>query len=840
MPIRVRLASLFILYLIAAAGLATAQQAQTPPPNPFAPPQAKMQYAPDRDYDLLHVALDLTVDYQKHALQAVVVNTLAPLRDGLATVRFHCGPNLNIEACEIAGQKAACSREGDMLQITTPAPLASGKAVPVTVRYSSDKENKGFHWIKPTPSEPQRVGFWTGGQPDNNRGWIPTWDYPNDFATTETRTTVPADWYVIGNGVLKSNKLNSGNKTRTFVWKMEQPHATYLLSLAAGPLDIKTADWHGVSLMYVVPKGKAGQIEETFGETPEMLAFYEEILGVKYPWPKYAQLAMYDFGGGLENVSATIFGDGLLADPRRGIRTASGVVAHELAHQWFGDLVTYKHWGELWLGEGFAIFFGQMLYTEHWRGKNEHDHGVEGAMQGYFNESRRYKRPLSTTLYASLGSNFDTHSYSKGGLILHTMRRHLGDKVFYQGIRHYLTKYRNQPVDSHDFCNAMTEGTGINVQPFCDQWIFKPGHPVLDYAWKWDEAQKQAVLTVKQTQDTKDGTPIYDLNATVGLVSGGQIKREKVRINQAEQEIRIAGNGKPDAVLLDPDHDFLREIPKQPWATEELIPILKYAPNAVDRQAAMNRLLDGTPSDAAIQAIAEALRADNKQFAAFRSLERLGNLKRADLRPLLREQITHPGINRRTQGIRALARMPKDDADVQTLRGLVNDREPYAVVRAAVQTLRDWDAPGNRDIFRKATQVVPERDTTRLIAYDALAKADADEGKARPDPDPQTTQMVREVLTDVANSVKDSPRMMPGFRDWAIPRVSGEVAKWLKDMKSFDFLTRDDVEARGMERRGAKVNRICYYKIATGERAVYLTFYLTAEGKVADVDASGE
>ena len=842
MRIRLRTAALFVLHLISIASVVRAQQAQAPPPSPFAAPQAKIQYAPDRDYDLQRLALDLNVDYAKLAFQATVTNTLAPLCEGLTTITFHCGPNLNVETCEIDGNKAAFTRDGDRLKISAPQALARAKAVRVLVRYTASGEKiDGFHWVKPTRAEPQRVGFWTSGQPDHNRGWIPTWDYPNDFVTTETRTTVPADWYVFGNGALKSDTLNTENKTRTFHWQMEQPHATYLLSLAAGPFDIKTAEWRGVPLTYAVTKGKGHLIDNTFDETPEMLSFYSDLLGVKYPWPKYAQIAMPDFGGGLENVSATLFGDGFLADKRRGIRTSSGVVAHELVHQWFGDLVTYKHWGELWLGEGFAIFFGQGLYAEHWRGKPDYDHQIEGLSQGYFSESRRYRRPLSTNFYRDFGAMFDSHSYSKGGVILHTLRRYLGDQAFFQGINHYLTERRNTPVDSHDLCDAMTEGTGVNLEPFFDQWVFKPGHPVLDYAWTWDDAKKEVVLTVKQTQDTKDGTPIYDLNVSVGLISAGRVTREKSKIDRAEQTTRIVTSGKPDAVLLDPDHDFLREIPTLHWAPEELLHILKFAPNAVDRQEAMKRMLEGTPSDAAVKAVAEAVRADNGKFPVFRSLERLVDLKRDDLRPLFREQITHPAIGRRPYGILGLSKLPKDQADIQALRGLVSDQEPFVVVRTAVQTLKGLDAPGNRDIFKKAIQVMPPEDPTRLIAYDGLAKADAAEGKPQPDPEPQMTMTLKNLLSDVGKGGKDSSLMTEGLRSFAArPNITQEVMSWLKDLKSFTFLLREDAGERGMERRGAEVDRIYYYKMISGERTFYMTFYLTAEGKATDIDVFRE
>ena len=812
------------------ASLAPIPQAQSLPAS--APPGAKVQYAPDRDYDLLHVALDLKVDYDKLAFHGVVVNTLAPLRDGLSAITLDCGKNLNVEACEIAGQKATFTHDGDKLNITGTQPLTRGKAVSVTVRYNAGAKNEGFQWIKPTVTEPQRVGFWTNGQPDHNHGWVPIWDYPNDFATTETSVTVPADWYVVGNGALKSNVLDANNRTRTFHWQMDQPHATYLLSLAAGPFDIKTTEWRGVTLMYVVTKGKGDKIDEAFGETPEILSFYSDLLGVKFPWPKYAQSAMYDFPGGVEYVSATTFGQGVFPDKRNG-PPDSAVIAHEIAHQWFGDLVTYKNWGEVWLGEGFATFFGQLLYSEHKWGKNEYDRRLENQMQGYFRESRRYQRPLSTNLYENPGAMFDNHSYLKGSVILHTLRRKLGDQKFFQGMRHYLTKYGHTPVDSHDLCNALTEGTGINLEPFFDQWVFKPGHPVLDYTWTWDEAKKQVVLTVKQTQDTKAGTPIYDLDVTVGLISGSRVTREQAKINKAEQEIRIGAADKPAAVLFDADHDFLREVSTLHWTAAELTSILKYAPNAVDRQEAMKRMLEGTPSDAAVQAVAEVLRQDLSRSPVFTSMGKLGELKRTDLRALFREQIAHPNLGRRAEAIRALGRLPKEDTDIQSLRRMVNDQEPYIVVRAVVSTLGNWDPSSNRDVFEKAAQMVSPSDSVRAVAVDALEKADAAENRERADPNPQTTLMLKDFLSVVANGQADSPLLLPRQRSFVTPKGNATVTGWLKDLKSFTPLACDEVQERGIVQNNERISRICFYRMVTGQDFILFKFSLTAEGKVA-------
>lgn len=207
-------------------------------------------------------------------------------------------------------------------------------------------------------------------------------------------------------------------------------------------------------------------------------------------------------------------------------------------------------------------------------------------------------------------------TYTKGAAVVHTLRRRLGDAAFFAGLHHYLTKYSHQPVDSHDFCDAMSEATGVNLEPFFDRWVYKPGHPVLDYVWRWEEPQKQVVLNVRQTQPTNEGVPVYDIDATVGLISGGQLRRERVKLDRGEQEARIACPSKPDAVLLDPDHDFLRETPALHWSPEELPHIARYAPNSVDRENALGQMLAGTPSTAAIELAFRLLRSDRSSYPA--------------------------------------------------------------------------------------------------------------------------------------------------------------------------------------------------------------------------------
>jgi aminopeptidase N len=778
-------ASFFTLSIVLSLSLTPARGQDDTEGNPFQPPQATVHYAPNRDYDLKHVAVTLNVDWAKRAFEGTVVNTLAPLRtDGLKTIRLNCGNTLDVHSCTVNERTVPFTfetvkdgnREIRFLLIAAPEVIPQNRDVKVTVNYASKVDPSrngggfgaggGWHWIRTAPDDPNRVGFWTQGETGYNSDWAPTWDYPNDFATSETTTTVPADWTVIGNGVKTMDKVDKDKGTRTVHWEMKQPHATYLLSLCAGPFDVKETKWEGVQLLYVVPKGKGDMIDASFGDTPDMLSYFSKITGVKYAWPKYAQDAMYDFGGGMENVSATTLGAGSLTDPRAGFRRMADLNAHELAHQWFGDLVTCKNWGTVWLNESFATFF-EALYFEHSRGKNAYDREIENDMFSYFSEARRYQRPIVTTLYKEPDAMFDSHTYPKGAAVLHTLRRYLGDEAFFRGLNLYLTRNRHNPAETPDLIKALTDASGINVQPLFDQWVYKPGHPVLGYAWTYDDAKGELTLSIQQTQETKDGTPIYDIPAEVGVIAGGKLTRLPVRLNAADEKITLTTT-KPDAVLLDPDHDFLRQIPRQNWSAGELPHIVQYAPNGVDRTAALERMLAGNPSQENVKVAVAAIEADKDRFPAFGSLMPLANLKREDLRPLFRSQLSHPSIERQAEAVTALGMLLKTDDDVKTLRGLVNDTAPYAVVANAVRALGVWDANGNIDVIKKAIAMPSRREEVRGAALGALAKASPEQGiplLTEAAMDPRNPASLREAaLRAIGELRSDDPRLREALR----------------------------------------------------------------------------
>jgi aminopeptidase N len=727
----------WVLILCASISVSALAQSGGQGANPFLPPKASVHNAPDRSYDLIKVVVDLNVDPVSRTVRSRATETLAPLQNGATTLVFNAKDPIKIDAVSLDGQPVTPRRDGALLSIDL-ANAVAGRVLTIVFDYAQSNGHAapfgggegGWHWIEPSRDDSARAGFWTQGETDGNSNWVPIWDYPNDFALTETRTTVPADWTVVGNGVLASSSLSPDGKTRTFDWRMDQPHATYLLSVVGGPFDVKRDEWEGTPLWYVVPRGMGKYIDDSFGDTKDMLTFFSTTLGLRYPWAKYAQDAMWEFSGGMENVSAATLGAESLTDRFEGFRTMSDLTSHELAHQWFGDFATCRDWGQVWLNESFAEFL-MLAYAEHVRGKSAYEQAVASSTTEYLQEARLYTRPLATNLYPDPDAMFDSHAYPKGAVVLHTLRRQLGDERFYAGLHLYLTRMRHSPADTSDLVKAITDATGVDVKPFFDQWVYKPGHPVLDYTWTWDDLKHEVVLHVKQLQDTSTGTPIYRISTKVGLIAGAKVARRPVELSEKEQDIRVPSAARPDAVLLDPDLDFLKEVPELHWTPAEWPFILQYAPNAVDRDIAMNKLVEGAPSGDAIRLVTSVLRRDRTLFPVFDNIRALSAKRDPGLRAFFLDELGHPNMSIRAQAVQALGLLPKDDGTAAVVQGFVKAGEPYAVITNALRALAGWDASAYGGVFANALAIESKGQVVQTAAFEGLAKAGTASAVAR-------------------------------------------------------------------------------------------------------------
>ena len=757
-------------------------------------PKVKAQNERVRDYHVSHLLLRLTVDWPRRALTGVVTHAVMPLRDGLSALVFDAGTSMTISKCTVNGEMVAFKHEQEKLTLPLAKSLPRDTPAAVVIEYAITKPltnaasiggfGSGWTWIEPDKFNPDRVpGFWTQGETSTNRQWVPCYDYPNDKLTSEVYATVPEAWFVVGNGVLADTAQGIG--TKTYHWKMDQPHATYLLSLTGGEMDVANDMWNDVPLIYAVPRGAGNLIPASFGDTKDMLTFFSDRLGVKYPWPKYAQTAVFNFGGGMENVSATTLVQESLIGPRDEPGQMDSLNSHELAHQWFGDLVTCKDWGQVWLNEGFATFF-QQLYTEHAKGKDAYDADREGARRSYLSEaegfhfgsyhSKGYKRPIVTAHYANEGAMFDRHTYEKGGLVLHTLRRQLGDDKFFAGLRHYLEKYGYGNVETANLIQSLNETTGQNLQPFFDQWVFKPGHPVLQQNWAWDAKARKAVLHLTQTQDTKDGTPIYTLNLSVALLVNGKVQGQTVVLNQKEQTFTLSADSKPDALLLDPEHDFILKVTGEDESPGAQEAVLRYAPSLPDRRRAAQTLLRGHTSQEQASRVLEIARQDPSPQVLIAAIYAAARMPHPGLRDTYRALLAHKNNEVRAAAISAFAKLPKNEADLARIRALVSDTEPLIVNNAALSILAAQDSEESADVIRKAL-AVPLRGYPQSYALYALSAKKSAKSRA--------------FLLELAQPGHPRP-----IRTTVIGQLSGAVGDPRVREQLLTFLRDEDVEVR--------------------------------------------
>jgi aminopeptidase N len=501
--------------------------------------------------------------------------------------------------------------EGERLSIDLPRPLARGQRTTVVVRYAT-RPRKGFYFTGPTEAEPGRgICGWTQGQADDTHWWVPCLEGTESRATHETIVTVPAGFRVIGNGRLAARRPNARRKTVTYHWRQETAHPPYLMSLVVGKY-AELRDRAGkTALLYCVPRGREAQARALFRRTPQMIAAFERVYGHPYPYPKYAQTTVTDFTyGGMENTSATTLTERALLQPAESVDvTYETLISHELAHQWWGDLVTCRDWSEAWLNEGFATY-AEIIFWEAAHGRDHADLARLEQMCGYLNEdASEYRRPIVETRRRYPSELFDRHIYEKGALVSHMLRATLGDDGWRRSLRRYLERHAYGPVETADLRRACEDETGRNLSWFFDQWIHHGGHPELRVARRWDDAARMLTLTIEQVQEEDGGlTPAFRLPLCLEVVVGAKRYRFPLDLRERRETVQIPLSGKPRYVALDPAHDVIKLL-EFPRSLEELAYGLARSPHALERMRCA-RELAAHADRATVAALFRALRRD--------------------------------------------------------------------------------------------------------------------------------------------------------------------------------------------------------------------------------------
>jgi aminopeptidase N len=377
---------------------------------------------------------------------------------------------------------------------------------------------KGLYFINPDGSDSSKpIQIWTQGETEATSVWCPTVDRPNQKTTQEISMTVPDKYVTLSNGTL-AKQVKNNNGTRTDTWKMEQPHAPYLMFMGVGDYAVVKDKYKNIPVDYYVDKEYANVARQIFGTTPEMMQFFGNLLGMEYPWPKYAQMTAQDYvSGAMENTTATLHGPWAQQNARQ---LTDGnqwepVIAHELFHHWFGDLVTSESWSNLTVNESFADY-SEYLWMEYKYGRDAADAYHLNAIQGYLNNPGEQAKHLVRFFYRDKEDMFDQVSYQKGGRVLHMLRYELGDSAFFRGLNLYLKQHQYKAAEAHQLRLALEEVTGRDLSPFFNQWYFNNGHPEVHITYGNKDGKDFVAFEQKQ----KD--KLFELPIKIGAYSGNE------------------------------------------------------------------------------------------------------------------------------------------------------------------------------------------------------------------------------------------------------------------------------------------------------------------------------
>jgi len=655
-----------------------------------------------REHDLLHTALNLKFDWENEQVIGQATLKLTPY--------FYSTDSLVLDAKGFEFNKVAFAESDATLDydyngqqiviqlgkeytrkdtfdifidyVATPA--ESGGSAAIT-------SDKGLFFIDPRDEDPEKPSqIWTQGETENNSRWFPTIDKPNERMTQEITLTVDDKYKTLSNGLLVESTKNDDG-TRTDYWVMDMPHAPYLAMLAIGDFAVVQEKWNDIPVEYYVEPKYREHAKAIFPHTPEMLTLFSEQLDYPYPWQKYSQVAVRDYvSGAMENTTAVIFGEFMQGTDRELIDVLINekIVAHELYHHWFGDLVTTESWANLTLQEGFANY-SEFLWLEHKYGDDEAAYHRLQEQQGYLQSAQNGVHPLIHYGYEDKEDMFDAHSYNKGGLVLHMLRKHVGDEAFFAALNKYLTEHKFTAVEVDELRIAFEEVTGRSMIWFFDQWFHNQGHPSLTIEHEYDATTGKAMLTVEQTQDPDMMPPIFQLPVAVDIYTeSGEPMRKNIMVNQREQTFEFEVPSEPKLINFDAEN-MLLAITNEELSEDEYIFQYNHAPGFLDRLRAL-QALNNSGSEAAVDIVEKAMKDDFYALRGF-AISNVDPAKDDNAAVMAELAVNDPHSSVRNAALSTLASL--EDAKYADVfaKAIENDKS-YSVIGAGLRALSAVDS----------------------------------------------------------------------------------------------------------------------------------------------------
>jgi aminopeptidase N len=698
---------------------------------PFASADAVKQTERIRTFDVIHIKGELTIDTKESQIRGTVTHTITPLYPGMNTLAIDCASELKVSKVAVKGKDQAkatdCKFEHkkEVLTVTLDRSYKPDETFDVMVTYSGSPK-KGIYFIAPNDETPgQPICVWTQGESQETRHWLPCYDHPNERATSEMIVTVPRPMAVLSNGALIETKDND-DKTTTYHWKMDVPHSSYLISLAASEFTIVHDKAGSTPVDYYVLKTiDEATARRAMGHTPRMIEFFERKTGQPYPYAKYAQVIVPEFtNGGMENITATTLNEYILGDEISYLELDSdSLIAHELAHQWFGDLVTCRDWAHIWLNEGFASYFDN-LYLEHNKGEEAFRLKMDQEHRSYMAGDQSVRRSIVESRYQNPDDLFEGVTYAKGASVLNSLRGLIGDEAWWRGIKNYLAEHKYHVVDTDDFKKVMEKASGRDLGWFFDQWVYHGGHPELKASWRYEPEDQTVRLKVEQTQTVDDLTPLFRLPTTAELADESGARNVPIVIDGKSQEFVIPSSSKPKSVQIDPKGWWTKELAFE-RSPEEYDFILEHSQDVLARLDAARKIRTRGGAKAG-ELLTSAWSREHDPQARAELIRLASQLQGEKARSALLDAARDRDAHVRIAAFNALADLKLDSATESLFRAAWADpREAYSVRRTALRGLVKGKVEDRKELLTRTIDVKSYKDT---LAAGALTLLLSEEG----------------------------------------------------------------------------------------------------------------
>ncbi len=672
--------------------------------------------------DLEHTKLEVKFDWQKKYLLGKATITLHPHFYSTDSLTLNArGMNLNeVSLLKTNGEhvKLDFSYDSLRIRIRLDKEYAKDQDYTVFIDYTAKPDeleeggsnaitrDKGLYFINPDGSDSDKPKeIWTQGETESNSAWFPTIENPAQRMTQEIYITVDTNYKTLSNGLMLTSTDNH-NGTRTDYWKQSLPAAPYLTMIAVGDFAIVKDKWKNIEVNYYVEHDYEQYAKMIFGHTPEMMDFFSEKLGVPFVWEKYSQVVVRDFvSGAMENASAVVHREAVQENYREYIdHNFEDYICHELFHHWFGDLVTCESWSNLTLNEGFANY-SEYLWFEYKFGRDEADYRNQLGQSSYVRSSANKDPDLIRFDFSNREEMYDAISYSKGGRVLHMLRKYVGDEAFFAALNYYLESHRFSSVEIHDLRLAFEKITGEDLNWFFNEWYLNHGKPSLKIDYAWNDSMKTETVTIEQTQDLQKN-PLYKIPLLIDIYQGGKVERKKIVIEKMKEDFTFSVPAKPDLVNVDAEKMLLCS-KKDNKPKEDFIFQYYHAPLYLDRYEAVVKIGESYTLNTRESKLIEDALSDKFWNIRNTAIKNIGDLAKGDKHRIQQKLIAmslvddHSDV--RASALKAIAKYYPEDTLAPVFENALNDSS-YLVMTTAFTIICDKDEAKGYSLAKELEQ----------------------------------------------------------------------------------------------------------------------------------------